>query len=374
MHLIDTTMFFCERGGGVRRYLLAKHRWLAQRHGVRHSLVVPAPQPHAAYVRALRVPALPLAHGYRFPLSISAWQAALERLEPDLIEAGDPYTPGWAARDAARRLNIPVVAFYHSDLPSMLGQRLGSWISPVARQYLRNFYQGVDLVLAPSRVMLERVRDMGIKHSALQPLGVDSQVHSPEKRTSKLRETLNLTPDVRLLIFAGRFAREKNLPVLVEAARRLGPRFHLLLVGAARRERLTANVTTLPFQHRPARVARLLASADAFVHAGDRETFGLVVAEALACGLPVVAVASGAVPELVSGEVGELVPRARPDEFVQAVHALFERDQETLRRAARAKATGHLSWDAAFRVLLGHYARVKRVPMFEPAKPMVAAG
>jgi alpha-1,6-mannosyltransferase len=374
MHLVDTTMFFCERGGGVRRYLLAKHRWLAQRHSIRHSLVVPAPQRPASYVRALQLPALPLAHGYRFPLTVSGWQTALERLEPDLIEAGDPYTPGWAARNAARRLNIPVVAFYHSDLPSMLGQRLGAWISPFAREYLRSFYQGVDLVLAPSRVMLERVRDLGIRHSALQPLGVDSRVHSPDKRTSKLREMLQLAPEVRLLIFAGRFAREKNLPVLIEAARRLGPRFHLLLVGAGRRERLTANVTTLPFQHRPARIARLLASADAFVHAGDRETYGLVVAEALACGLPVVAVASGAVPELVSAEVGELVPHARPNEFAQAVHALFERDQEALRRAARAKATGHLSWDAAFRALLGHYARVKRVPIVEPAKPVVFDG
>src|SRR5262245_44524444 len=374
MHLIDTTMFFCERGGGVRRYLLAKHRWLAQRHSIRHSLVVPAPQPPASHVHALQIPAFPLAHGYRFPLSSSAWERALERLEPDLIEAGDPYTPGWAARNAARRLNIPVVAFYHSDLPSMLGQRLGSWISPLAREYLRNFYQGVDLVLAPSRVMLERVRDIGIKHSALQPLGVDSRVHSPDKRTSKVRETLQIAPEVRLLIFAGRFAREKNLPVLIEAARRLGPRFHLLLVGARRHERLTANVTTLPFQHRPARVARLLASCDAFVHAGDRETFGLVVAEALACGLPVVAVASGAVPELVTAEVGQLVPRSRPDDFAQAINALFERDQEAMRRAARAKATGHFSWDAAFRGLLGHYAHLKQRPLLEPAKPVVFDG
>ena len=183
-----------------------------------------------------------------------------------------------------------------------------------------------------------------------------------------------LADDVRLLIFAGRFAREKNLPVLIEAARRLGDRYHLLLVGAERRERLAPNVTTFPFQRRPAQLARLLASADAFVHAGDRETYGLVVAEALACGIPVVAVASGALPELVSTEVGELVPRVCAGDFAEAIEALFQRDQEPLRRAARASALVRFSWDGAFRVLLGHYARLQRHHLAEPAHPVTADG
>src|SRR5215831_8543311 len=134
MHLLDTTMFFCHRGGGVKKYLLAKHEWLGKFAApVRHSLLVPGPLPGFSDVLTCGGPSIPLVGGYRFPLSVARWRDALVGLAPDLIEAGDPYVAGLAARASAKRLRIPVVAFCHSDLPRMLKQRLGSWIGPLAR-------------------------------------------------------------------------------------------------------------------------------------------------------------------------------------------------------------------------------------------------
>ena len=202
MHLIDTTMFFCARGGGVRRYLLQKQAWLrANAARVRHTLLVPHPQPGLTNVATCAALGVPLGDGYRFPLSRARWRAALIEHAPDLIEAGDPYVPGWAARDAGQRLGVPVTAFFHSDLPRMLRERLGSWIARPAERYLQRLYEGFDLVFAPSRVMLQKLETLGIRHTALQPLGVDTRIFSPDCKNVALRANLGLPASTRLLVY-----------------------------------------------------------------------------------------------------------------------------------------------------------------------------
>lgn len=356
MHVVDTTMFFCQRGGGVKQYLVAKRSWLsASARPVRHTLLVPGPARAVTGAQTCSGLSIPLVDGYRFPLSVRRWRNALLDLEPDLIEAGDPYIPALATRAVGQRRGIPVVAFFHSDLPRMLEQRLGSWTCPVARAYLRSVYAGFDLVLAPSRAMLGKLSDWGIRNTALQPLGVDPRVFDPARRDADLRHTLGLPADARLLVYAGRFAREKNLPVLIGAAEKLGPPYHLLLVGAERHQRVSPRVTTLPYEAEPLRLARLLASCDALVHAGDQETFGLIAIEAMACGLPVVAVGIGGIGELVDDTVGMLVNRPDVAPMAEAIDSLFSRDRARIGLAARARVLSSYSWDAAFRRLMQTY-------------------
>ena len=360
MHLIDTTMFFCPRGGGVRRYLLAKQAWL-QTHApqIRHTLLVPHPQPGLANLDTCAALGLSLGNGYRFPLSRRGWREALLQRAPDLIEAGDPYIPGWVARDAGQRLGIPVAAFFHSDLPRMLRERIGAWTTRPAQAYLRRLYRGFDIVYAPSRIMLEKLESLGIGRTALQPLGVDTNVFHPACRNERLRMQLGLAPETRLLVYAGRFAREKRLDVLIGAAARLGRPYHLLLIGGDKLERLNAQVTVLPYEPVSVRLARLVASCDAFIHAGAEETFGLVLIEAMACGIPVIAVASGGLAELVDDDVGVLAPVSQAKALGEAVTALFERDMRALGAAARRRAEHLYSWDSAFLRLLRSYAHLR---------------
>ncbi|HEX2386430.1 MAG TPA: glycosyltransferase, partial [Candidatus Binatia bacterium] len=248
MHLLDTTMFFCQRGGGVKKYLLAKHAWLGKFAApVRQTLLVPGPLPGFSDVRTCGGPSIPLAGGYRFPLSVPRWRDALVALAPDLIEAGDPYVVGFAARAAAKRLRIPVVAFCHSDLPRMLKQRVGSWIGPIARAYLRNLYAGYDLVLAPSATVRDKLESWGVHNTAQQPLGVDIDVFTPKHRDPNFRRSIGVAEETRLLVYAGRFAREKNLHVLTGAVDKLGDPYHLLMVGADRLARPSPRVTQLPY-------------------------------------------------------------------------------------------------------------------------------
>lgn len=362
MHLVDTTMFFCARSGGVKRYLLAKHDWLARRSpGTRHSLLVPASSRVAAGVVQYMGTSLPLADGYRFPLRRTTWKSALMKLQPDIIEAGDPYVPGWAARDAADELGIPAVAFCHSDVQRLYAERAGEWTRPWSRRYVRSFYSGFDLVLAPSRAMLGSLAEAGVTKAVHQPLGVDTAVFHPAKRRTDLRQQLGLAQKTRLLVYAGRFAKEKNLPVLIAAAERLGAGYHLLLIGGRRRESCGRNITVWPYQRNTDKLAGLLASCDVFIHGGENETFGLVLAEAMACGLPVVAVRSGGIPEVADDEVGVLVSRATAAQLSEGVTHLFERGVEEVASRARQRAQRMFGWDATFTSLLCAYAQLSGV-------------
>jgi alpha-1,6-mannosyltransferase len=360
MRIVDTTMFFARESGGVKRYLLAKHAWLACHKNICHTLLVPgaADSDDGAGIVTLTSPPLPFGNGYHCPVGMKRWRDRMHDLEPDLIEAGDPYQLAWAALRVGRVRNIPVVGFYHSDLTRLIGARLGGWGAPGVGRYVANLYKRFDLVLAPSEAMIENLRALGVERVALQPLGVNTRIFHPRRRDPNLRIRMGLRDDTRLLLFAGRFAREKNIPVLLEAAQRLGPRYHLLLVGGGGRLRLPANVSRYPYVGSENALARIMASCDAFVHGGDKETFGLVILEAMACGVPVVGIAAGAVGELVDETVGMPVSRSDPQLLTQAIAALFERDLQAVGRRCRERAEAGYNWDKVLRSLLDNYRRL----------------
>jgi alpha-1,6-mannosyltransferase len=355
-HLVDTTVFFTPTSGGVRRYLLSKHRWLTEHSRLRHTILVPGAADGGLPfdLMTFASPPLPFAGGYRCPIRLRDFRERLAALEPDLLESGDPYQLAHETVRVARERGIPCVAFCHSDLPRIARGLGGSWSEGAAARYLARLYRRFDSVLAPSEYMVARLRAMGVPHARLQPLGVDVQTFHPGAADPQLRRVLGLPADARLLVFAGRCSPEKHVGVLIEAVARLGRGHHLLLVGGGAPRRLADNVTVLEYQRSPAQLARVLASADLFVHAGDRETFGLVVLEAMACGLPVVAAAAGALPELVDDEVGACFPAHSPLALARAVTRTLERDPALLRRAARARAEKH-GWDPVFTRLLGRY-------------------
>jgi alpha-1,6-mannosyltransferase len=168
------------------------------------------------------------------------------------------------------------------------------------------------------------------------------------------------------LAYAGRFAGEKNLPVLLQAFAKLGRPYHLLLIGGGREARPTSNVTMLPYRRDSLELARWLASVDALVHAGTRETFGLVLLEAMACGRPVVAARAGAIPEFVDESVGLLAEPYSADSMADAIAALYERDLDAVGSVARAKVLRQFTWNQAFQIQIAAYASLagaRRLPL-----------
>jgi len=201
-------------------------------------------------------------------------------------------------------------------------------------------------VLAPSQALGERLRSWGLNQVIVQPLGVDCRVFRPAARDAAWRQRLSqrlaLDPRTRLLVYTGRFAPDKNLPLLVDAVRRLGPGYALLAVGAGPQPPRGHGVHVLPPEPDSARLARLLASCDAYVHAGDQEAFGIGALEAMACGTLVVLSDAGGLGELAHG-VGLTVERPDAAEWAEAIQACL-RDtgcQRPLLDLALAKAREH---------------------------------
>jgi alpha-1,6-mannosyltransferase len=299
---------------------------------------------------------VPGTFNYRLPLNPQRWTDLLSALEPSLIEAGDAFHPAWCAAHVARRRGVPVVAFYHSNLPQIIGRRAGGISERLVGRYIRWLYEQFDAVFAPSRLMCSYLNHLGVHHTIYQPLGVDAEIFRPERRADNLRETLGLSHDSRVLVYAGRFAGEKNLPVLLQAFARLGHPYHLLMIGGDHPARPAANVTILPYRKDSLELAKLFASADALVHAGTKETFGLVILESMACGRPVVAVNAGAIPEFVDNSVGILSPPNNPASMADAIAALYDRDLEQMGAAARARVLQHYTWNHAFHAQTSAYA------------------
>ena len=369
VHLVDATLFYSPTSGGVKRYLAAKHAWLAAHTAWEHTVVVPGRDTHLERggVCTLSGYPVPGTFNYRLPLNPRRWTRLLDALEPTLIEAGDVFHPAWAGWLVAQRRGIPFAGFYHSNLPQLGGRRAFGWFSePVLRRYVRLLYERCDLVFAPSRLMCEYLRSIGVAHVVHQPLGVDTEVFNPTRRGDLLRKYLALPRQTRVLVYAGRFAEEKNLPVLLQAFARLGRPYHLVLIGGARRARPAANVTMLPYRRDSQELAQWIASADALVHAGTKETFGLVILEAMACGRPVVAARAGAFPELVDDSVGVLAEPDSAPGMAAAIAALYERDLEAVGALARARVLRHYTWSRAFHTQLAAYASLlgtQRVPV-----------
>jgi alpha-1,6-mannosyltransferase len=358
MHLVDITMFYAAEGGGVSTYLNAKAHWLAGRSRVRHTIMSSNVETCAHAVPALvKIPSagVPGFHGFRMPLSVAGPARLLASVRPDVVEAGDAGHCAWAALRMRKRHDIPAVAFYHSDLPRLVQPRFGRWIARGTCRYLANLYRQFDLVLAPSRIMVQQLDAIGVYGAVHQPLGIDSSVFRPQRRDETLRDRLGLDPDARLLVYAGRFTPEKKLHVLIEAVRKLGDPYHLILVGGGGVLPFCDRVTHIPFRRDQRQLARLLASCDVLVHPGDCETFGLIVLEAMACGLPVVATNRGGVAELVDAETGILAEPNHVDSLAGAIEAIFRRDMERMGHAARRKAVERYDWNEILPQVLGRY-------------------
>ncbi|HET7863919.1 MAG TPA: glycosyltransferase, partial [Burkholderiaceae bacterium] len=243
-----------------------------------------------------------------------------------------------------------------------------------ARRYLKALYGRYDLLLAPSDWMTRQLREWGLQRALHQPLGVDCSVFHPHARDPlwrwQLEQSLQVPPGTRLLVYVGRFGPEKNLDVLAAAVRRLGAGHVLLAVGAGPCPPQGERVRVLPPERDRPRLARLLAGCDAFVHAGDQETFGLAALEAMACGTPVVVARAGGLGELAEG-AGITVHGRHAAAWAEGIAASL-RDAAQPPAAALQRAQAH-DWPRVLAHWCVHYHRILGTHATVPQGPVLMA-
>jgi glycosyltransferase involved in cell wall biosynthesis len=311
-----------------------------------------------------RVPGVPFPPYPRIKLSSAhpGVGRALRRFRPDLVHAVNPFILGPGGIFYARRLNVPLVASYHTNVAAYARYYNLNFLSSAARWWTRQLHDRAEVNLCTSEATLDYLLAEGIKRVRLWPQGVDARRFHPDKASQRWRERLcGGRSAEKLLLYVGRLAPEKDIESLKLILREI-PEARLVIVGdgPARRnlEREFADtraVFTGLLQGED--LAAAYASADAFLFPSTTDTLGLAMLEALASGLPIVAARSGASREVVcEGENGLLYEAGSREALAAAVRRLFSDDalRGALARGARAAAEER-DWGASTRALRGYY-------------------
>jgi phosphatidylinositol alpha 1,6-mannosyltransferase len=334
-----------------------------ERSGHEALVVAAGPGPdESGNTRVARVAAMPLPVYRSFPIALPTREVEqhLRAFRPDVVHLASPAALGAIGAVAARRLDIPAVAVFQSDLAGFARRYFLRPLGPAIWSWLRWVHNQCALTLAPSSLTAWELERQGIGPVARWSRGVDLERFNPVHRSQLFRR--HLAPRGEALVgYVGRLAAEKQVDRLAPLAQLPGARLVIVGDGPARRrlERRVRRAAFLGFRT-GGDLSTTVASLDVFVHAGTDETFCQAIQEALAAGVPVVAPAAGGPLDLVRhGENGYLFPAGRPQLIQAAVQSLVH---DPARRAAMGVAARasveHRSWPVVCDELLAHYDSV----------------
>jgi len=290
----------------------------------------------------------------------------LEEFKPDVVHLVTEFSMGLCGLKYASSSRIPAVSSYHTNFSQYLSYYKLSFLSNWVWKYMRWFHNNCLKNYCPSEATLKSLEKKGINNLDIWGRGVDTTLFSPMKKDHFFKDRLGI-PDKTVLLYVGRIAPEKDLDILMESLTVINGRrrdLHLVLTGdgplapALRRE-APPNVTFTGYLHGE-ELAAVYASSDIFVFPSTTETYGNVVLEAMASGLPVAGALAGGVRENLVNRVNGLgcSPRSVRD-MVSAIIELTENGD--LRKDLAAGARAHAltkSWDAVFQKIVAGYYEV----------------
>ena len=296
----------------------------------------------------------------RIALPKKALEYELNNIKPDVVHVAAPAVLGaWAMR-AARKLNLPTVAIYQTDIAGFARQyRLGA-TSPAVWKYIAAIHNKSDLTLAPSTSAVWDLRQHGVEKVTRWMRGVDNLKFNPSHRNNFWRYRFG-APEKIIVGFVGRLAREKQVERLAEVAQIKNVSIVIVGDGPCREklERLMPEAHFTGFSTGN-ELSQLYASCDAFAHTGVDETFCQSVQEALASGVPVIAPAVGGPLDLVQHCLnGFLWSPHRNDTLFESVKEIVTNHAVRKLCANNARSTvAHRTWDSVMAELVEHYRSV----------------
>jgi phosphatidylinositol alpha 1,6-mannosyltransferase len=355
---------------GVSRTLAQLFGFL-EKQGVDFRVCSPfVPGPEVSWsrrVRAVPYVRFPLYPDYRVTLPrLGRIARELDAWKPDLVHLVSPTPMASRAQAWARARGIPVVSSFHTHFVSYFRYYGVPWAEGFGWRMLRRFYEKCECVYAPSESIIAELAEHGITNTELWSRGIDLARFSPDHRDAGLRAMAGADENTPVLLMVSRLVKEKDMADLVEMDRILrqrGNSYRLVLVGdGPMRGELQAVLPDAYFAgHQSGEaLARWYASGDVFVFPSTTETFGNVVLEAQASGLPTVVVDRGGPPDLVQpGETGFIARGNDPADLAASVEGLLRDATERARMGRQARdAARERDWSAINGRLTESYRRV----------------
>ncbi len=277
--------------------------------------------------------------GARIPfLPFVSIRSLLKKADPDIIHIHTPVVLGNVAQLLASALHKPVIATHH-HLPitvyTLTNKPLtGKYFSQVMNSYFVHFYNRFDYVTAPTATALNLLYEHGLRAPArVISNGVDLKKFTPGKADEHLRQRFNLPQGRPIVLYVNRLSYEKRINVLLDAVAKMSGDGHVVIGGSgvaeaslraqARQLNISDRVTFLGFVH-DADLPSLYQLADVFVNPSEAELQSIAMMKAMACGLPVIAADSYALPELAHhGENGFVFHHGNSDELAHYLDTIL---------------------------------------------------
>jgi len=300
------------------------------------------------------------------PAKHSLVEQELLEFKPDLIHLATPVTLGAIGIFYSDLYKIPCLATFHTDLAAYAPMYQVPYMEEIINQVTKLIYSRAARVLAPSQSSKHQLENVGLKDVGVFGRGVDSVLFKPEKRNKKALLKYGLSESRITLVYVGRLADEKSIPELVEAFNSLAENheIQLLMVGDGPIKTTLEKSLEISDGHyaftgikKGEELAELYASSDIFAFPSRTETFGQVVQEAMASGLPAVGYDSPGVRDLIKNdETGLLVVNKDEVEFKEALKKLIDSEELRLKFGKNARELAEAnSWSAILDSLIDEY-------------------
>ncbi len=317
---------------------------------------------------------------HRVALPSQGLARELDRFAPDVVHVVNPIFFGSWGAVLARRLDLPLLASFHTDPKVVQDLKLG-WVRRPLEVLDREVHNLAHVNLCTSPQMVALAGRLGIRRVRLWPKAVDAERFRPQAASAEMRALLSDGhPDAPLVVYAGRVSFEKRVDVLAEAVGLLDPGTRVAVVGDGPalpwlKERLAGAPVVFPGFLDGERLAAAYATGDVFAFPSDSETLGFAAIEAMASGVAVVAADAGGIPHIVHHEKNGLL--VAPGDAVALADAIrrLTRDDDLRRALAAAgrREAERWSWDAATTDLVRRYRQARRVHGMARARKRRAA-
>lgn len=368
MRIAMFTETFLPSTDGIVTRLCATLKYLEQE-GHEVLMFAPSGSPEKyASATIVGIPAMPfiLYPEKRYALPMPRIGRRIKAFAPDIVHAINPAFLGIGAVYYAWRFQLPLIESYHTNVPAYARHYKLDFLEPALWWYFRTLHNRAQLNLATSKATLSELDKQGFRNLDLWERGVDVDMFQSAKRTEEMRRRLAPTagPEDSVLLYVGRLASEKNIERIRPCLDAI-PNLHLAVVGdgpyRSELERIFAgsNAHFTGYMHGD-ELSAAYASADAFLFPSTTETLGLVLFEAMAAGLPVLAADSAPTREVLEGgRAGFIFDPDSTESMIQLVRQMIEdRDMQQAVRDRGLALAKTLDWEGPSKQLLGHYQRV----------------